>query len=181
VKKWPKLNLTHPILVKINTKPKLWGKAAQNFGLPYVIFSKNCPKKAICIFWGTNLNQKVETDMYIDGANSTRPNAFATFNQGDQMSLGKNRPKRSPSHFWSKLIQNLNCVEKQTNILGYSNIFKKWPKESNRPIVENSPNLVTLLLTELVICRSEIRFPLMDSQIGHTDSSSSFVAPKTLR
>jgi hypothetical protein len=62
--------------------------------------------------------------------------------QGDQMGLRKYRSKCSPNHFLSKLIHNINQWKMLYKNLSY---FNKLPKVNNHPIVENSPNLVTLL------------------------------------
>jgi hypothetical protein len=58
------------------------------------------------------------------------------------MSLRKNRPKCSPSHFCQNLNLEIDLWKKVTQ-----NIFKKLPKENKSPIGENSPNLVTLCLS----------------------------------
>jgi hypothetical protein len=55
------------------------------------------------------------------------------------MSLWK---KNATTHFLSKLIHNFYLERKCTA----SVIFKNLPKENYRPIGENSPNLVTLLV-----------------------------------
>jgi hypothetical protein len=49
---------------------------------------------------------------------------------------------RCPTHFCPKLIHNSFPWKK----VGTSSICQKLPKENNRPIGENSPNLVTLFL-----------------------------------
>jgi hypothetical protein len=60
--------------------------------------------------------------------------------QGDQMSLWRNRPNCSPTSFFASFT-----VEKSSPIVWPTFvIFKKQPKVNNRPIGENSPNLVTL-------------------------------------
>jgi hypothetical protein len=59
--------------------------------------------------------------------------------QSDQMSLRIWRLKYGPN------AQPVHTVEKcSPSICATSEIFKKLPKENNRPIVENSPNHVTL-------------------------------------
>jgi hypothetical protein len=63
--------------------------------------------------------------------------------QGDLMSLLKNHPKCSPTNL-SKLTHNLNHG-KSSQKCGLHRGFKKnLPKVNNRPLGENSPNLVTL-------------------------------------
>jgi hypothetical protein len=63
------------------------------------------------------------------------------------MSLWKQYPKGSPTHFWSKFMQNSLCTVEKSRPkicwLSYK-IFKKLPKTNNNPRGENKPNLVTL-------------------------------------
>jgi hypothetical protein len=67
--------------------------------------------------------------------------------QGGQMSLLKNLPKTWPNPFLVNLTFNFYLGKRQhwaTFVF-----LKKVPKESNRPVGENSPNLVTLCMTRL--------------------------------
>jgi hypothetical protein len=65
--------------------------------------------------------------------------------QGDQMSLRKNRPKCSPIHFFcQKLYIIYTLVKISPTFWATSVIFEKTLKVNKRPLVENSPNLVTL-------------------------------------
>jgi hypothetical protein len=58
----------------------------------------------------------------------------------------KNRPKRSPTRFSSKLIHNFYLCKKCPESLGnFCDFPKKCPKDNSRPIGENSLNLVTLV------------------------------------
>jgi hypothetical protein len=52
--------------------------------------------------------------------------------------------------FLSKLIHNLYRVTKDPKNAFYV-IFRKLPKVNNHPLAENSPNLVTLMQTRLVV------------------------------
>jgi hypothetical protein len=54
----------------------------------------------------------------------------------------------------SKLIHNLYFGNKWHKIVGYFCNFPKLPKANNRPLGENSPNLVTLLQSKLPSSRS---------------------------
>jgi hypothetical protein len=58
-------------------------------------------------------------------------------------------PKMWQNAFLPKLIHNFLPWKKAAQNLGYCCIFKKLPKEYNRPIGENSPNMVTLNLCTL--------------------------------
>jgi hypothetical protein len=61
------------------------------------------------------------------------------------MSLRKYGPKRGPTHFLAKLVNSHyrgKSNQKMSNATFV--IFEKPPKENNRPMGENSPNLVTL-------------------------------------
>jgi hypothetical protein len=53
--------------------------------------------------------------------------------QGDQMSELKNRPKCSPAHFASKLIQNI-FRGKSTPKIWAASVLKKLPQIYNHPI-----------------------------------------------
>jgi hypothetical protein len=72
--------------------------------------------------------------------------------QGDQMSLRRSRRKCSPSHFLSKLIENRELWKKEAQNVALLSQYKKLSKENNRPIGENSPNLVTLFDNFLPNC-----------------------------
>jgi hypothetical protein len=63
------------------------------------------------------------------------------------MSWQKSRPKCSPTHVLSKVTHNLTVEKYSPKIWATSVIFKKMYKYSNRPIRENSPNLVTVVET----------------------------------
>jgi hypothetical protein len=71
--------------------------------------------------------------------------------QGDQMSLWKNRPKFGQIHFCQNLYM-YNFYRGKNSPAVWATIvpvFKKLPKENNLPIRENWPNLVTLFLMPL--------------------------------
>jgi hypothetical protein len=70
----------------------------------------------------------------------------------------KNRPKCGPAHFCVKIIIELYRGKNPNPNFGLTKYFKKLPKETNRPIGENSPNLVTLpeTLFSSVICDSTL-------------------------
>jgi hypothetical protein len=75
---------------------------------------------------------------------------ISSHKQGDQMSLRKNQPKFTPTHSLSKCMFHFYRAKKQTKSLGYFCIlFKKLAKVNNRPMCENSPNLVTLVIKKL--------------------------------
>jgi hypothetical protein len=59
-------------------------------------------------------------------------------------------PKCSPNHFLSKFL-DIYRGKKQFKICATTSIFKKLPKEKNRPMRENSPTLVTLPGTDVGI------------------------------
>jgi hypothetical protein len=64
--------------------------------------------------------------------------------QGDQMSLPRISPKWGPTHYWSKLIHTFTkekSCPKHGQILQFSLIL---PTVKNRPLGDNSPNLVAL-------------------------------------
>jgi hypothetical protein len=72
--------------------------------------------------------------------------------QGDQMSLLQKSPKMYPNPFFVKMNPQLLCAFKKIKVaqkVGLLLHLKKLLKVHNRPIVENSPNLVTQLLTHL--------------------------------
>jgi hypothetical protein len=50
--------------------------------------------------------------------------------QGDQMSFCKNRPKYSPTHFFLKLIHTFTAEKSSPNIWATFVIFEKLPKEN---------------------------------------------------
>jgi hypothetical protein len=64
--------------------------------------------------------------------------------QGDQTSLRKSRPKCSPTDFFV----NGTVKKSSPKFCATSAIFKPLPKEKNRLMSENSPNLVTLHVFE---------------------------------
>jgi hypothetical protein len=71
------------------------------------------------------------------------------YNQGDQIRFKKNRPKRCPSGFLTKLLLNFYGRKKKIKKLSTFVIYKTLPKVNHHPIEENSPNLVTLKTTLL--------------------------------
>jgi hypothetical protein len=69
-----------------------------------------------------------------------------TYHQCDQMRLWKKCPKCCPNQFFVNINKQLLPLFKEIRIFWISFVIvKKVPKENNRPIRENSPNLVTLL------------------------------------
>jgi hypothetical protein len=69
--------------------------------------------------------------------------------QGDQMSLWKNHPSCNP--FFCQNMYMLTPIHKKyssPNMSDTSLILKELPKVNNRPLGENSPNLVTLTQTD---------------------------------
>jgi hypothetical protein len=54
----------------------------------------------------------------------------------------------APTIFWSKLVHKFVCGKIWPTLV----IFKKVPNKNNRPIAENSPNLVTLFGAEIDGC-----------------------------
>jgi hypothetical protein len=66
------------------------------------------------------------------------------FGQDDQMSLWKNSPKCSPTHFCTQtLMHNLNRGESSQKRFFLT--FRKLPRVNNHPMGENSLNLATLI------------------------------------
>jgi hypothetical protein len=69
--------------------------------------------------------------------------------QGDQMSLGKNRPRRSQTPFMPKLLHPFFRTNKGLKILDYLGNFQKLLVVNNRPIGDNSPYVVALFALKL--------------------------------
>jgi hypothetical protein len=65
--------------------------------------------------------------------------------QGDQMSFVKNRPKRGPIYFLTKLIRTFYVPWKKVAQNGWLLLYFSTAKENNILLGENSPNLVTLV------------------------------------
>jgi hypothetical protein len=63
------------------------------------------------------------------------------------MSLGKNRQKCSLIHFWQNGCKTFALEKSSKKIQVTSDTLKELPKVSNSPLGENSPNLVTLLVS----------------------------------
>jgi hypothetical protein len=64
--------------------------------------------------------------------------------QRDQMSFWKHCPKCSPTHFFAKIITKILPLKILAKNWATSVIYKKLQKINNRPVHENSPNLVAL-------------------------------------
>jgi hypothetical protein len=63
--------------------------------------------------------------------------------------LVKNRPKRSPTLFWTKLMHNLNRGNKWLqNVCSFYIYLIKTFKINKSPIGENSPNLGSMLWSQ---------------------------------
>jgi hypothetical protein len=95
------------------------------------------------------------------------------FNQGDQKSLRRSRPKCSPTRFFDKIyIYRTETLEKDGHKFALLLLFsKKLPNVNNHPIGENLPNLVILASTYSTSKRNSFRF-LEIHQINHTRISS---------
>jgi hypothetical protein len=67
--------------------------------------------------------------------------------QGDQMSLRRNRPKCSPTHFFVKSDAYVTCAVENSGaiICATFEIFKRQPKVNNNLIGENWRNLGPML------------------------------------
>jgi hypothetical protein len=68
------------------------------------------------------------------------------FKQGDQMSVWKSRPKCSPTHFRSELMQNFNLGNGSSwKCASFESLIKQH-KVNKHPLGEKSPNPITLPL-----------------------------------
>jgi hypothetical protein len=89
---------------------------------------------------------------------------------GDQMSLWKNYPKCSSTHFF-KTTLTLTDYKSSSQTWDTSVIFKKLPRVNNRPVFENSPDLVTL---------ASSYFQQRQSGVNHCNTFRPRKAPETV-